>query len=51
MEAKQYKFGPHMIDQQDVFYTTDLSYAFVNLRPVLPGKCLFICFFDTDCGL
>ncbi|KAK1412705.1 hypothetical protein QVD17_34167 [Tagetes erecta] len=39
MEGGQYKFGPHMIDQRDVFYTTELSYAFVNLRPVLPADC------------
>ncbi|XP_023738678.1 bifunctional bis(5'-adenosyl)-triphosphatase/adenylylsulfatase FHIT [Lactuca sativa] len=35
-----YTFGPHKIDHNDVFYTTDLLYAFVNLRPVLPGHVL-----------
>nr|KAJ0192637.1 hypothetical protein LSAT_V11C800427960 [Lactuca sativa] len=33
-----YTFGPHKIDHNDVFYTTDLLYAFVNLRPVLPEE-------------
>ncbi|XP_060964842.1 bifunctional bis(5'-adenosyl)-triphosphatase/adenylylsulfatase FHIT-like [Cannabis sativa] len=31
-----YAFGPHKISSNDVFYTTHLSFAFVNLRPVLP---------------
>ncbi|XP_076917553.1 bifunctional bis(5'-adenosyl)-triphosphatase/adenylylsulfatase FHIT-like isoform X2 [Bidens hawaiensis] len=34
MEVQQYKFGPYKIDQKEVFYSTDLSYALVNLRPV-----------------
>ncbi|KAL8232975.1 hypothetical protein R6Q57_002753 [Mikania cordata] len=33
MDVQYYKFGPYMIDQKEVFYTTDLAYAFVNLRP------------------
>ncbi|XP_076917552.1 bifunctional bis(5'-adenosyl)-triphosphatase/adenylylsulfatase FHIT-like isoform X1 [Bidens hawaiensis] len=40
MEVQQYKFGPYKIDQKEVFYSTDLSYALVNLRPVLPGHVL-----------
>ncbi|XP_071701107.1 bifunctional bis(5'-adenosyl)-triphosphatase/adenylylsulfatase FHIT-like [Rutidosis leptorrhynchoides] len=35
-----YTFGPHKIDRRDVFYSTDLLYAFVNLRPVLPAHVL-----------
>ncbi|XP_024967694.1 bifunctional bis(5'-adenosyl)-triphosphatase/adenylylsulfatase FHIT-like [Cynara cardunculus var. scolymus] len=35
-----YSFGPHKIDVEDVFYTTDLIFVFVNLRPVLPGHVL-----------
>ncbi|XP_062081676.1 bifunctional bis(5'-adenosyl)-triphosphatase/adenylylsulfatase FHIT-like isoform X3 [Humulus lupulus] len=35
-----YTFGPHKISSKDVFYTTHLSFAFVNLRPVLPGHVL-----------
>ncbi|XP_071738020.1 bifunctional bis(5'-adenosyl)-triphosphatase/adenylylsulfatase FHIT-like isoform X2 [Rutidosis leptorrhynchoides] len=38
MEGKQYKFGPYKIDEKEVFYSTDLSYALVNLRPLLPVK-------------
>ncbi|XP_024981539.1 bifunctional bis(5'-adenosyl)-triphosphatase/adenylylsulfatase FHIT-like [Cynara cardunculus var. scolymus] len=40
MEAEQYKFGPYKIDSKEVFYSTDLSYALVNLRPLLPGHVL-----------
>lgn len=35
-----YRFGPYKIKKQDVFLTTKLSYAFVNLRPVVPGHVL-----------
>jgi hypothetical protein len=33
-----YKFGPYKIDAGEVFHATPLSYAMVNLRPLLPGK-------------
>lgn len=33
-------FGPYKIDKKEVFYSTDLSYALVNLRPLLPGHVL-----------
>jgi hypothetical protein len=36
MEAS-YKFGPYKIDAREVFRATPLSYAMVNLRPLLPG--------------
>ena len=36
MEAS-YKFGPYKIDAREVFHATALSYAMVNLRPLLPG--------------
>ncbi|KAJ0547647.1 putative histidine triad (HIT) protein [Helianthus annuus] len=36
MADETYKFGPYTIYQKESFYSTDLSYAFVNLRPVLP---------------
>lgn len=36
-----YKFGPYKIDAKEVFYSTNLSYALVNLRPLLPGNSLF----------
>uniref|UniRef100_A0A0D9XNI3 Bis(5'-adenosyl)-triphosphatase n=2 Tax=Oryzinae TaxID=1648021 RepID=A0A0D9XNI3_9ORYZ len=35
MEAA-YKFGPYKIDAREVFHSTPLSYAIVNLRPLLP---------------
>ncbi|XP_047049541.1 bifunctional bis(5'-adenosyl)-triphosphatase/adenylylsulfatase FHIT-like [Lolium rigidum] len=40
MEASAYKFGPYTIDARGVFHATALSYAMVNLRPVLPGHVL-----------
>ncbi|KAM3256729.1 hypothetical protein ACQJBY_049262 [Aegilops geniculata] len=38
MEASAYKFGPYRIDAREVFHATPLSYAMVNLRPLLPVK-------------
>ncbi|KAL3517928.1 hypothetical protein ACH5RR_020517 [Cinchona calisaya] len=38
MEAEKYTFGPYKIDPSEVFYSTHLSFAMVNLRPVLPVK-------------
>ncbi|KAJ0770480.1 putative histidine triad (HIT) protein [Helianthus annuus] len=40
METEHYKFGAYKIDQREVFYSTHLSYALVNLRPLLPGNVL-----------
>ncbi|KAL9459046.1 hypothetical protein AB3S75_002434 [Citrus x aurantiifolia] len=37
---EQYAFGPFKIDPRQVFYSTPLSYALVNLRPLLPGHVL-----------
>ncbi|KAK4440922.1 Bifunctional bis(5'-adenosyl)-triphosphatase/adenylylsulfatase FHIT [Sesamum alatum] len=37
MESESYTFGPYKISAKEVFYSTQLSYAFVNLRPVVPG--------------
>ena len=36
----QLKFGPFLISRDHVFYTTSLSAAFVNLRPIVPGHVL-----------
>ncbi|KDP45662.1 hypothetical protein JCGZ_17269 [Jatropha curcas] len=36
MSTDYYKFGPYKIDPKEVFYSTSLSYALVNLRPVVP---------------
>ncbi|OMO80861.1 Histidine triad (HIT) protein [Corchorus capsularis] len=41
MSTESYKFGPYPIDPKEVFYSTPLSYALVNLRPVVPGHILF----------
>ncbi|KAG8481093.1 hypothetical protein CXB51_025816 [Gossypium anomalum] len=38
MSMEFYSFGPYKIDPTEVFYTTPLSYAMVNLRPVVPVK-------------
>ncbi|KAH9308928.1 hypothetical protein KI387_036839, partial [Taxus chinensis] len=35
-----YCFGAYKIDKNEVFYATELSYALVNLRPVVPGHVL-----------
>ncbi|PIN14656.1 hypothetical protein CDL12_12713 [Handroanthus impetiginosus] len=43
MESESYSFGPYTISSKEVFYTTQLSFAFVNLRPVVPGHILFLC--------
>ncbi|KAL6275461.1 hypothetical protein ACE6H2_019062 [Prunus campanulata] len=37
MALEQFTFGPYKIDSREVFYSTHLSYALVNLRPVVPG--------------
>ncbi|KAJ4706394.1 bis(5'-adenosyl)-triphosphatase [Melia azedarach] len=40
MSMEQYSFGPYKIDAKEVFYSTSLSYAMVNLRPLFPGHVL-----------
>ncbi|XP_057247636.1 bifunctional bis(5'-adenosyl)-triphosphatase/adenylylsulfatase FHIT [Beta vulgaris subsp. vulgaris] len=40
MELEPFTFGPYKIDSKEVFYSTNLSYAMVNLRPLLPGHVL-----------
>uniref|UniRef100_A0A453HPB3 Uncharacterized protein n=1 Tax=Aegilops tauschii subsp. strangulata TaxID=200361 RepID=A0A453HPB3_AEGTS len=37
-EPLRYKFGPYKIDAREVFHATPLTYAMVNLRPLLPGS-------------
>ncbi|VAI03840.1 unnamed protein product [Triticum turgidum subsp. durum] len=37
-EPPLYKFGPYKIDAREVFHATPLSYAMVNLRPLLPDQ-------------
>nr|XP_028955371.1 bifunctional bis(5'-adenosyl)-triphosphatase/adenylylsulfatase FHIT [Malus domestica] len=40
MASESFKFGPYNIDSREVFYSTKLSYALVNLRPLVPGHVL-----------
>ncbi|XP_057772697.1 bifunctional bis(5'-adenosyl)-triphosphatase/adenylylsulfatase FHIT isoform X2 [Salvia miltiorrhiza] len=40
MESESFAFGPYKIDPKEVFYSTQSSYAMVNLRPLLPGHVL-----------
>ncbi|MED6196768.1 hypothetical protein PIB30_050477 [Stylosanthes scabra] len=40
-QQQEFKFGPYKIHKSEVFYATNLSYAMVNLRPLLPGHILF----------
>lgn len=42
MALEQFTFGPYKIDSREVFYSTHLSYALVNLRPVVPGIHLYL---------
>lgn len=37
---QDYKFGPWPIHASEVFVTSPLSFAFVNLKPVVPGHVL-----------
>ncbi|KAH3819755.1 hypothetical protein DPMN_121499 [Dreissena polymorpha] len=37
---KEYEFGQHKIGCKQVFFKTALSYAFVNIKPVVPGHIL-----------
>ena len=34
------KFGQHIIKPSSVFWESNLSFAFVNIKPVLPGHVL-----------
>ncbi|XP_050370680.1 bifunctional bis(5'-adenosyl)-triphosphatase/adenylylsulfatase FHIT-like [Argentina anserina] len=42
MALESYTFGPYKKDNREVFYSTNLSYALVNLRPIVPGHVLII---------
>ena len=34
---QDYSFGPYTINASEVFVESELSFAFVNLKPVVPG--------------
>ncbi|KAJ9089642.1 Dinucleoside triphosphate hydrolase, variant 2 [Entomophthora muscae] len=36
----RFRFGPHFLGRCEVFYLSPLSFAFVNLKPVVPGHVL-----------
>ncbi|KAF5930676.1 hypothetical protein HYC85_031549 [Camellia sinensis] len=38
MNSELYTFGPYKITPKEVFYSTDLCFAMVNLRPVVPAQ-------------
>ncbi|RZB81056.1 Bifunctional bis(5'-adenosyl)-triphosphatase/adenylylsulfatase FHIT [Glycine soja] len=40
MAVEYYDFGPHKIHHSSVFYTSNLSFAFVNLRPAVTVEAL-----------
>lgn len=40
MSTESYTFGPYKIHANEVFYSTQLSFTMVNLRPLLPGHVL-----------
>ncbi|KAL5494493.1 hypothetical protein EMCRGX_G015835 [Ephydatia muelleri] len=35
-----FRFGQHVIPERQVFFQTALSYAFTNIKPVVPGHIL-----------
>ncbi|XP_026418732.1 bifunctional bis(5'-adenosyl)-triphosphatase/adenylylsulfatase FHIT-like [Papaver somniferum] len=39
-EEEYYMFGPYKVYHKEVFHTTQLTFAMVNLRPLLPGHVL-----------
>lgn len=42
MSTEAYQFGPYTIDAKEVFCSTNLSFAMVNLRPVVPGTFFYL---------
>ncbi|KAF9670982.1 hypothetical protein SADUNF_Sadunf13G0125800 [Salix dunnii] len=51
MTTEYYQFGPQKIDPKQVFYSTNLSYATVNLHPILLGLYFYytiglLCYYD-----
>ncbi|KAJ3129155.1 hypothetical protein HK098_002396 [Nowakowskiella sp. JEL0407] len=37
-----FKFGPHTITKNEIFYASKLSFGLVNLKPIVPGHVLCI---------
>lgn len=40
LQEEAFKFGPWPINESEVFATTEHSFAFVNLKPIVPGHVL-----------
>ena len=38
----EFKFGTHVIKSSIVFFQSRLSYAFVNRKPILPGRIFYV---------
>uniref|UniRef100_A0A0A0L1M8 Bis(5'-adenosyl)-triphosphatase n=1 Tax=Cucumis sativus TaxID=3659 RepID=A0A0A0L1M8_CUCSA len=49
--SDHYTFGRYKIDPKEVFYSTTLSYAMVNLRPLLPVQRFADLTADETCDL
>jgi hypothetical protein len=47
----QQKFGPWGIANEEIFYQTPLSFAFVNLKPIVPGECVCKARIPVPCGI
>lgn len=41
-DLHEFKFGQVIVKGSQVFYQTQLCYAFTNIKCVLPGRILFI---------
>ena len=39
-QSRTFKFGKILIHEGVVFFKSKLSYAFVNIKPVVPGRIL-----------
>lgn len=49
-DEKTFYFGKWKIDPTEVFLTTQHSYAFVNLKPVVPGMKWHLLWSEIACG-
>uniref|UniRef100_A0A3Q0KK90 Nitrilase-related n=1 Tax=Schistosoma mansoni TaxID=6183 RepID=A0A3Q0KK90_SCHMA len=45
IQTADFNFGPHIIKSDCVFYQSELSFAFVNISPLVPGRILFVSYF------
>jgi len=45
----EYNFGGHPVKNSGLFYRSALSFAFVNRKPVVPGRIHFTMFILKSC--